>query len=239
LIRITRDSMAGKDGFFTRHLNEYLLQKSGFEMPRDRIIRPSEITECTRSIVLKLLGYGTPETITPRQQRIFDMGNYVHKRYLTSYIPHMGCAARVCITLPSGKVKTQDFIETTLQNKELWLKGTPDAVVISREDGLPYIFELKSIKQELFLKLEQPDWSYTAQVHCYMMLTGIPRSIVYYENKNDEDTKEFVILEDKYIHDTLITKIKEIQNYVLNYSTTQALPPLCNDKWCRCCKESA
>jgi len=235
VVRIIRDNKIGRDGFFTRQINTYLQTKSNFDYPRDRIIRPSEITECTRAIVCKLLGFSVREVITPRQQRIFDNGNYVHKRYLKSYIPHMGWAAKVEVD-DNGKTKIKDFIEVTAYNEELWLKGTPDAVIINKEDGLPYIFELKSIKQELFFALEQPDWGYMAQVHLYMLLTGIPRAIVFYENKNDQDIKEFLVLQDPHIMELLLNKIKEIQTYVLNYEETKLLPPFCMDKYCMLCK---
>jgi hypothetical protein len=215
-IKIIKDTRVGTDGFFTRILTEYLPKRSFSYPSTERTIHPSSITECTRRIVWDLLRLPRVGTIIPRIQRIFDNGNYVHKRYLNSYIPNIGCAAKF-YEHKNGKLVCKDFIEKSLKNSEYWLKGTPDAVIINFEDGLPYIFELKSIRQELFMTMQQPDWGYMAQVHLYMFLTGIPRAIVFYESKNDQDVKEFLVLQDQSILDQLLQKIKLIQDYVQKF----------------------
>jgi hypothetical protein len=228
MVRIIRDLQLGKDGFFTRKLNNCLI-KSQYKFTRSHVIRPSEIGGCTRKIVSSILGIGSDELVTPQQQRIFDNGNYVHKRYLKSYIPRIGCVAKVKDI--DGKIK--EFIDFPIENKEYWLKGKPDAIIFNDENGLPYIFELKSIKQELFIGLQQPDPSYIAQVHIYMFLTNIPRAIVFYENKNTQDIKEFEILKDQNLLDSLLLKIKLIQKYVLEYSETNQLPE-CTCEYASC-----
>jgi len=212
-----------KRGFFSKELDDYLLKKSSFMYLRNRVIRPSEIGDCPRKIVCSILRFPFEKIITPRQQRIFDMGDFVHKRYLRYYIPRIGCAAKIEI-VKKGKVKLEDFIEITLRNPEHWLKGKPDAVIINKKNGLQYIFELKSIKQEAFAVLAKPDWNYIAQVHIYMFMTGIPRAVVFYENKNDQDTKDFIIKQDDRIIKKLLNKIKTIQTYVEEYDTTKQVP---------------
>lgn len=226
---ITKQVDVGGDGIFTRQLNAYLHEKANNFYPRERIIRPSEIHQCTRKILYNILGVPTGDSITEGQQKIFDNGTYVHKRYLKSYLPKLGCAATI-----DGK----DFIEVSLHNTPLWLKGSPDAVIFSRETGLPYVFELKSIRQESFWKLSEAKAEHVQQVHLYMLLTGIPRSIVFYENKNTQATKEFLVPQNEYLMSSLKDKIALIQKYVAQYDMTKTLPtPDVNEDLCKHCIE--
>jgi len=235
-IRIIKDVRIGQDGFFTRKLTDYLNFKShNSQWPRSKVIRPSEVTMCLRHQVMSILRLLPDEEIPPKLQRIFDNGISVHKRYLRSYIPRMGIACKVTI-FERGRWVTKDFIEISIQHPEYWLRGAPDAVILNEEDRLPYIFELKSMKQEYFQALSHPSWDYIAQVHLYMFMTGIPRAIIVYENKNDQDLKEFKIFQDQNTIAFLIERIKTIQNYVLSYVVTKELPPRCNDKYCTACK---
>jgi hypothetical protein len=217
-------------GWFSHELDTYLESKSSANSnyERKRTIRPSEIGQCTRKIVRLILNQVKDSPAEPKQQRTFDMGNSVHKRYLKTYIPAMGCAV---------VIDHEPFIERTIENKELWLRGAPDAVILNRQDGLLYIFELKSIKQELFQELSTPSEDYLDQVHLYMFMTDIPRAIVFYENKNNQDIMEFHIPIDKVRLNNVLNKVKEIKEYVLNYETTKRLPQKCKSKYCAGCKE--
>jgi hypothetical protein len=220
-----KDIRQGEEGFFTKELNQYLYRKSMASWPQDRIIRPSQITECVRKLCCILLQMGVEEeSITPRIQRIFDNGNSVHKRYLTSYLPKLGVVAQLYYELKNGKLVAKDFIEQTIENKDYWLRGSPDAVIFNPKDGLNYVFELKSMNERGFLPLTQPSWEYTAQVHLYMFLTDTPRALLFYENKNDQDVKEFAIMQDPAIMNRLLTKIRTIQKYVMEYEETKQLP---------------
>ena len=230
-IKIYQDESIGEDGFFTRKLNTHLA-KTKYRPPRGQVIRPADIGSCPKGIVCDILGFTNTQVFTPQQQRIFDNGNFVHKRYLEYYMSKLGCVAHI-LDEHDTKVRIKDFIECGLENKEYWLRGKPDAVIINEEDGLPYIFELKSVKQENFNELIQPDASYTAQVYLYMFLTGIPRAIVFYENKNTQATKEFLILKDETKLETYLQKIRMIQKFVLEYPETKKLPACeCNGYQC-------
>jgi hypothetical protein len=227
-----------KKGWFAQDLDAYLKTKSSAvsNYKRKHTIRPSEISGCTRKIVRMLLNQIQQKPVEPKQQRIFDNGNSVHRRYLKSYLPAIGNVAIVEIE-ENGALVQKPFIEVSIEDPELWLKGAPDAVVINKRDDLPYIFELKSIKQESFEILEAPSEEYLDQVHLYMYMTKIPRAIVFYENKNNQDIIDFYIELDQARLDGLLEKAKSIKEYVLNYETTKALPPRCRSKYCEGCND--
>lgn len=230
MLEFTKGLTIKPRGWFSDLLDGYLKDKAtaGVQMDRKRIIRPSEIGSCERRIVMLLLNLIKAKPVTPQQQRVFDMGNAVHKRYLKSYIPALGVAAMI-----NGK----PFIEQQIQVPELWLKGAPDAVIINADDNLPYIFELKSIKQELFNELTEPSNDYIMQVHLYMFMCQIDRAIVFYENKNNQDTKEFFIMKDENKMKEVLDKVRSIQKYVSEWSEEHdVLPPRCGNKTCEACK---
>ncbi len=224
-----------KKGFMEEELDSYLTLKGNSKKTRKWVIRPSELGQCTRKIVMLILGL-IEDTITPQQQRIFDNGNDVHRRYLKSYLPKIGCKPVKIKVTKNGVSEKVDFSEVLIENKDYWIRGAPDAVILNPHDGLKYVFELKSIKQENFAVLEGPHEDHIDQVTIYMFLTDTKKALVLYENKNTQSIKEFVVDFDPKRLDTILKKIRTIQGYVTNYQETQALPDKCGVNYCIACK---
>lgn len=222
-------------GFIETELDAYLQQKGNYKKQRKWVIRPSELGQCTRKIVMLILGLVT-ETVTPQLQRIFDNGNDVHKRYLKSYLPKLGCKPVKVEVTKNGVTERVDFSEVLIQNKDYWIRGAPDAVILNPKDGYKYVFELKSIKQENFYDLEAPQEDHIDQVTLYMFLTDLTRAIVLYENKNTQSIKEFTVTLDPERLNQILQKIRMIQSFVINYEATKALPAKCGAGYCIACK---
>ena len=197
-------------GFFSRTLDNYLVSTQA-PYPNIRVIRPSQIHLCQRWIVGDILGRIPFELKSAVQQRILQNGTYVHKRFLNSYLPKMGIVSYI-LDIKKGEVKP--FIEVSLKDENLWLKGSPDALIINPNDGLPYVFELKSIRDGEFKILEDAKWEHILQLHCYFWLTNINQGILFYENKNDQTTKEFVIQKSDILMNKILNKISIIQKAV-------------------------
>lgn len=233
LIRINKN--AKKKGFIEEDLDAFLIQKGNYKKLRKWVIRPSELGQCTRKIVMLILGLVT-ETVTPQQQRVFDNGNDVHKRYLKSYLPKLNCKPVKIHVQKNGTEEIVDFSEVLIENKEYWIRGAPDAVILNPKDGHKYIFELKSIKQENFFDLNGPHEDHLDQVHIYMFLTDIKKAIVLYENKNTQGIKEYTVDFDQKRMDDIFNRIKVIQMFVRNYEDTKLLPAKCTSQFCIACK---
>ena len=198
-------------GFFTQALDGYL-QSIQVPYPNTRVIRPSQIYECSRWIVGDLLGRITFEPKSAVQQRVLDNGSYVHKRILQKYLPRMGLVSHI-LDLKKGEVKP--FIEISLRDDTLWMKGSPDAIILNPNDGLPYVFELKSIRDGEFRILEDAKLEHIMQLHCYFYLTNIKQGILFYENKDNQQTKEFVIQKSEILMNKILNKISLIQKAVV------------------------
>lgn len=225
-------SCAGATGFVTEAIDAVLNQpRKDFPHPT---ISPSQISECMRKLVALLVGLKIEDKIEPQYQRIFDNGTYVHKRFLKLYLPQTQI---VCHLLNIEQETYKDFIEFTLHDPEYWLKGQPDAVIFNPADGLKYVFELKSVKHENFQNLAGPELSHIMQVNLYMYLTNIPRAVILYECKNDQDIKEYVIEQQPEQIAFLLNRIRNIQAAVATYKATGQLP-LCEQSkgryTCRC-----
>lgn len=225
-------------GFIEEELDTFLEAKANSKKTRKWTVRPSELGQCTRKIVMLILGL-LQDKITPQQQRIFDNGNDVHRRYLKSYLPKIGCKPVKIRVRKNGIEEKVDFSEVLIENKEFWIRGAPDAVILNPKDGHKYVFELKSIKQENFYDLEAPSEDHLDQVTIYMFLTDTKRAIVLYENKNTQSIKEFKVEFSQKRLDKILDKIRAIQQYVTNYESTKQLPEKCDVSYCIACNREA
>lgn len=200
------------NGFFTEALDSFL-ESSQVHYNNTGVIRPSQIHECAKYLAADILNLIPFEPKSAVQQRVLDNGTYVHKRMLQKYLPKMGITSYI-LDLKKGEVKP--FIEVSLRDDALWLKGNPDAIIINSTDGLPYVFELKSMRTGEFQNLMFAKPEHVLQLHCYFYLSNISQGILFYENKDDQKTKEFVIQRDELIMSGILKKISNIQQAVRN-----------------------
>jgi hypothetical protein len=196
--------------FFTEALDHYL-EASQIPSKNTGIIRPSQIHYCSRWLAADILGKIPFEPKTAIQERILNNGSYVHKRYLNKYVPKMGIVSHI-LDIRKGEVKP--FIEVSLRDDSLWLKGSPDAIIVNPNDGLAYVFELKSIRDGEFKTLEFAKPEHVLQLHCYFYLANIGQGILFYESKDSQQTKEFIIKRDELIMNNILNKIYKIQKAV-------------------------
>lgn len=236
-MEIEKKANPGGDGWVTGLVETHLrkVASSSANYKRKHTIRPSEMGGCTRAIVYDILNFPSDDIIEPKLKRIFDNGHAVHERYLEKYFPKLNIICKVWKTI-HGKKKYVDFSEVTIRDEDLWLVGKPDAIIFHPVTGERYVFELKSINQESFWKLEEPESSHIYQAHIYMYMTNLTKAILFYEDKNKQNIKEFEVKFDRNIMYTIIQKIRVIQRYVNEYSMTNALPEREYDKkGCKYC----
>jgi len=166
-------------------INRYLISKNGTDASHfDGTFHPSMATSCKRQLAYVLLGLNI-SNIGAKLRRIFDNGKYYHLR-VQKYIKKMSKAGIYGIKL----LTTEERIGPTEDN----ISSQPDQTLII--DGLKYVLELKSINDHGFKELMGVSEGYTDQIQLYMHVTGIPRTLVLYENKNDQEFKEYVITYD-------------------------------------------
>lgn len=181
---------------------------------------PSSIGQTDRDIVLGMLGYiGAPT----RGEGILIMenGTSFHNR-MEAIFEDMGI-----MIAP----------ELSLKDKELHISGRSDAIVWNylREEDEPdgeiitlrnpqneviyhgpenYILlvEFKSISENGYynLRKSKPKDEHMQQLQLYFYLTGITKGIVYYENKNNQKSTEYIIERDEEIIQQVTGRIRRL-----------------------------
>ena len=129
--------------------------------------------------------------------RVFDNGHDVHKR-IQNYLQEMGILKE---------------IEYPVENREYEIKGHADGILDI--DGKKGVLEIKSINSQGFYGLFEPDEKHLIQVNVYMFCLEIPRGVILYENKDNQDLKEFFVKQDPKVIQPVLEKIKLVQNWIL------------------------
>ena len=109
--------------------------------------------------------------------------------------------------------KLFEYVEIFLKSKpEYNFKGNCDGV-IELEPGDPesrYVIDFKTISSGGFSYLKKPDHKYVVQITIYMWLTGVKRSIIYYEEKDKHTLREFIIPYDEGLVDHIKNSSKKL-----------------------------
>lgn len=102
-----------------------------------------------------------------------------------------------CQTSEDKRIGTDIFAyeELIVEDKEHNFKGHCDGIVELDKNNSEerYVVDFKSIKSERFAILNRPEHKYVVQITIYMWYFGIDKGIIFYENKNDHQVKEFLI----------------------------------------------
>ena len=118
-----------------------------------------------------------------------------------------------------------DYVEIRVADEEYNFEGHIDGVVEIKDrgyyDGI-YVIDFKSINAERFALLREPEEKYKTQINIYMWLLGLDRGIIYYEDKNRHEIKEFV----QYRDETRIDEIKKTSKNLLALLETKKLPKI-------------
>jgi len=166
----------------------------------DEYLHPSAIYKCARVVLFEKAGIFL-DVIKPRIQRIFDNGTFMHDRWM-GYTEK----AKIAISV-NGKTRDIPFIDDILK-----IKGKADQVLLL--DSVKWVFELKSIKHEEFIKLMDIPEGYKWQLTLYEHELKIPRGIALFEDKNDQSVKEFKLMLDEGLLKTILDKIQMVQYHL-------------------------
>jgi hypothetical protein len=132
----------------------------------------------------------------PRVLRVFDNGHQVHDR-LQKYLHNIGILKE---------------LEVPIENKEYEIRGHTDGILeIESKTG---VLEIKSINSMGFYSLYQPKNDHLIQINIYMFCLDIPRGLLLYENKDNQELKEFFVKQDPLILNPILDKIRIVQGMI-------------------------
>lgn len=203
-------------------LDKYLYKDRNSKQTRSRgVFHPSELDGCKRYLALDYIKVPmNPQAHDARIHRIFENGSGVHERiqkYLRQLCDDAGMDAWFRDELP-------------ISHPDLELDGSTDGVLYFK--GYYYAIEIKSINNDGFSKLRKPDPKHVKQINRYMGALGIWKGIIIYENKNNQDWKEFVVTFNHALWGETVQIIDHVKSHVLNGT----LPPQELSASCKSCK---
>ncbi len=207
---------------------------------------PSSTGQCARKNVYQMLGYaGSPQR--GESLMIMQNGTSFHER-MEKIFEDMGILIAPELSLKDPELhisgRSDAIIWSFLKQPDepdgafISLQNLQGEVVYEGPENYIMLVEFKSIKDSKFQKLTNAhaENNHIRQLQLYFHLTGITKGLIYYENKNTQMTKEYIVERDEAI---IADVLKEIRNLVA-YAKQKTLPPrghdLPTDMPCRWCQ---
>jgi len=169
--------------------------------------------KCPRAIWFALKKYPKKD-YDARILRIFEHGNHTHMRI-------------VSVLFSLGLINS---VEVDLPEKDL-IHGRADAIISIK--GEPYVIEIKSVNSVKFKK-DEPDKDHVKQLQLYLHFFKIKKGILLYENKDNQDIKEFVIEYDEKKALEILNSFEKIKEK-LSKNEIPEIPPDLEDWRCEYC----
>lgn len=132
-----------------------------------------------------------------KMRRIFDNGDRMHERYF-KYFAEMGILIAA---------------ELTAVENELF-HGRADCIITDKKDL--WVVDLKSCSMWTFNKLDDAQHDHKLQLQLYMYYLNIPRGMLLYENKNDQNMKIFKYELNRPMVEKIIEEFKVLKEQIDN-----------------------
>tara|TARA_R110002020_G_scaffold89067_2_gene217968 strand:- start:3013 stop:3693 length:681 start_codon:yes stop_codon:yes gene_type:complete len=203
---------APEDIWLNKMVDDYLT--GTMTSPRSGVFHPSTLSnKCDRAVWLIYNGQMPETELDPKLNRIFQNGNYLEKR-IESWFKNLGI-------LMGSEVPVKHI------NPEM--SGRIDFLIRHEEHGIVPV-ELKSINSAGFGKLRTAREDHETQLQIYLNIGKYDIGTVFYENKDNQKIKTFLVKRDLKRWDDILTRCFNIQN--------MATPPTkCTGLvWCACKK---
>lgn len=207
---------------------------------------PSSVGQCKRQVVYQMLGYPAKPT-SGQSLLVMENGTSFHNR-MEDIFEKMGIMIAPELSLKDKDLKISGRSDAIIWNYLLEddAEDEDDIVLYDPKDKTKEVYhgpanhilivEFKSIKSKNFAKLpkNKPIKKNEMQLQLYFYLTGIRSGLVYYENKDTQETKYYYVTYNQSIVDETIEYIKECISYAdKNELPEQEGNPL--DVMCRYC----
>jgi len=150
-----------------------------------------------------------------RVLRLMDHGDYTHMRIM-SVLFSLGLVKATEITIPAQEI----------------IHGRADAIV--NIEGQPVVVEIKSINSYGFKCLDNPKKEHICQLQLYLHYFKIKEGILIYENKDNQDLREFKLEYDEKLAKQLIEDF-HILKHLIDNNILPPVPPEIQEWECQYC----
>lgn len=223
---------------FTPHLEGAIKDLASSNDRTFDLFHPSSFGGCPRQTAYQYFTVPSEREFDPRMQRVWDNGHFMHDRYQQKYfrsckdfIQYGRWRCTYCdhvhgdgelrgIPEPEKCEKCEKknfwYDEVIARSEKYYFRGAVDMVVRHRETGEWYIVDLKSASDSSFKRTTTCDYKYKIQVSIYMMCLDINTAVVYYENKNTQYTKEFLVERDSQLEQSIQRTALDLMDILKN-----------------------
>lgn len=184
-----------------QQLDEYLCSLPPDDRARN-CFHPSQLHKSANAL-FKQYFEGDSFFCPPRLKRVFANGHGVHDR-LQTWLANAGILLEA---------------EVPVRDEDYEIVGHCDGRIVLA--GVSAVLEIKSINDAGFKALTYPKSEHVGQVNVYMHCLGLEHGVLLYENKNDQELKEFFVKKDDAVLRPILEKIRFVQNLI----KTKTLPP--------------
>jgi hypothetical protein len=180
------------------------------DKPRDNRqghFHPSAIGSCGRRNVYEYIRAPAVATIDPDDLEVFDMGHAVHG-LVQGKMAELGTSLATKGVGYSFRAEVRFDPETDVLYQDLHVGGTTDGILEIWTDTWKQrgILEVKSIKDENFVKLRGPKEDHVMQAHIYAKRFDCPIIWIWYFNKNTSERKVYTVIFQQEIFERAVAK---------------------------------
>jgi hypothetical protein len=186
--------------------HEALTSEVGGNRARRLAFRGSDTGSCGRKRLFKYAKIKYDERVTEKQANIFHTGNFLHMKWQMAGLTE-GWLAQA---------------EVPMEIEHLMIQGTADGILY---DGSG--FEFKTINPRGYAGVMSygPKSDHIYQMHAYMLMGGLDMYSIVYENKADQEWREFRVPRDE----TIIKNITDDLEELISSIETKTLLPMLPD----------
>ena len=198
-----------------------LIDKFYLDRQRDKEQKHFYITDagkCGRAIFFKFKK-APREEMEARVLRMFDHGDYIHQLIMRSLV----AMRDVRVITAEVDIGPQEIIS-----------GRADAIFSDGKDL--YVLDIKSMNSMIFKKLEEAKEENINQLQLYLHFFKVPKGILLYVNKDNQELKEFLINYDRKRAEALLADLVNLKTKIDSEVIPDRIPTWPDDWQCRYCQ---
>ncbi len=152
--------------------------------------------KCGRALFFKFKNVPRKE-LEANILRLFDHGDHIHQLIMKPLLS----TREIHVVASEVNIPPQELIS-----------GRSDAIISDGKDL--YVVDIKSMNSMIFKNLDEPKEENVDQIQLYLHYFKIPKGILLYVNKDNQQLKEFVINYDKNRASNILETLGEIKKKI-------------------------
>jgi len=198
-----------------------LIDKFYLDRQKDKEQHHFYITDagkCARSLFFKFKNVPRKE-MEANVLRLFDHGDHIHQLIMKPLLS----TREIHVVAAEVNIPPQELIS-----------GRADAILSDGKDL--YVLDIKSMNSMVFNKLTEPKEENINQIQLYLHYFKIPKGILLYVNKDNQQLKDFIVSYDKKRVLSLLDALNDVKKKIDKNIIPDRLPDYPGNWQCKYCQ---